>query len=216
MPAQSGFACDGNRRSPPDDYIHMRCDDARELLSAAFDDEVTTLERQGLDAHLRRCPSCRDYADALGDLPSEAPTAAEAGPARSPAVVFLRLSLGTVAAVLVARSVPEILAHLGGDHSGVATHHLVAWDLAFGVGLLVVAVQPFRVRGLLPMALAIAVVMALTMALDAIGGHPSGMSGASHLLELIGLVLLWRLERAQFPPTHRLSRPKPRRPHPVR
>lgn len=116
--------------------------------------------------------------------------------------VFLRLAVATVGLVELARSLPPILDHLAGDHAALTSNHLAAWDLAFAVGLLVVAVQPYRVRGMLPMAAAITAVMALSLLLDALGGHVPEMAAGSHFLELCGLVLLWCLERVQYPTTH--------------
>jgi hypothetical protein len=61
--------------------------------------------------------------------------------------------------------------------------------------MLVVAWQPHRASGLLPMTFALTTAVTVTAVADAGLGH-SGPSGqATHFLELIGLVLLWHLAR---------------------
>lgn len=180
------------------------------------DGEATELERQGAEAHLRGCAACRAYATELGAV--DAPPAAPAPRpiTTEPIAVFLRLALLTVAGALVVLALPILVRHLTGDHSVAESGHLVAWDLAFAAGLVVVAVQPFRARGLLPMAVAVAGIMVITLVLDGVGGHPSAMSAASHLLELVGLVLLWQLERLQFPSGRRVRTRLPDQPQPTR
>lgn len=210
------IVADGNSIGRSGDNRDMRCAAARELISAMSDGEATELERRGAEAHLRGCAACRAYAMDLGavDVASRPPAARSI--ATEPIVVFLRLALLTVAGALVVLALPPLIQHLTGDHTVAESGHLVAWDLAFAAGLIVVAVQPFRARGLLPMAIAVAGVMVVTLLLDTVGGHPSPMSAASHLLELVGLVLLWQLERLQFPRARRVRTRLPDRPQPTR
>src|SRR5262245_31295967 len=53
-----------------------RCDQARRLFGAYWDDEVTQAEREWLEAHLAGCPGCRQQyeqltrtLEAVGSLP---------------------------------------------------------------------------------------------------------------------------------------------------
>lgn len=113
---------------------------------------------------------------------------------RSRRVLALQYGLLVVALSMVVLSVPELLATTGAAVH--ATRHLGVWDLAFAVGLLVAALQPWRARGLLPMAVALGCAMAVTAGLDLSRGVTTGIAELSHLLEVLGLVLLWLLSRA--------------------
>ena len=113
---------------------------------------------------------------------------------RSRRVFALQYGLLVVALSMVVLSVPELLATTGAAIH--ATRHLGVWDLAFAVGLLVAALQPWRARGLLPMAAALGCAMALTAGLDLSRGVTTGIAELSHLLEVLGLVFLWLLSRA--------------------
>jgi predicted anti-sigma-YlaC factor YlaD len=90
-------------------------------------------------------------------------------------------------------AVPLLL--LGRD-SGSALHttrELGAFSLALAVGMLVAAWQPERAGGLLPMAGALAAGLIATAVADVVTGHSPIIGEAPHLLELVGVVLLWRL-----------------------
>ena len=41
------------------------CDRARAWVSMRLDDEISELEDALLDAHLRRCPACREFEDSV-------------------------------------------------------------------------------------------------------------------------------------------------------
>lgn len=101
-----------------------------------------------------------------------------------------------VALAQLGLGLPHLLAG-GEDHALAihASHHLGAWDVAFAVGLLVIAIQPWRTRGFLPMATALVTIMVVTAVLDIANNRTPGMTEAAHLLELAGLVLAWALSR---------------------
>ncbi|MCX7620427.1 MAG: zf-HC2 domain-containing protein [Acidimicrobiales bacterium] len=84
---------------------------------------------------------------------------------------------------------------IAGDSGVHANHHLGAWDLAFAVGLLVVAVQPWRTRGFLPVAATVVVTMTLMAVKDVVDNRTSGMAETAHVLELAGLLLAWALAK---------------------
>jgi anti-sigma factor RsiW len=46
------------------------CERAREYASRSLDGELSDFERALLDNHLERCPTCRDYAQELGQIVS--------------------------------------------------------------------------------------------------------------------------------------------------
>jgi predicted anti-sigma-YlaC factor YlaD len=204
----------------------MHCATCRELISADVDGELNELEREAMEAHVTGCRACTAFrasiaeahrsvrlspADAVPDLTEQilAAHAASAGAPRSapprrrpavatPAMTFLRYGLGVVAATQLVFALPELLDPDGSASTLHAAHHLGAWDLAFAVGLLVVAVQPWRARGLLPMCAALAGVMVITAVIDVASGRTPGLAESTHVLELTGLALVWQLSRVPW------------------
>jgi predicted anti-sigma-YlaC factor YlaD len=190
----------------------MRCDQAHEAISARLDGELPPLEDAALDAHLESCPACQRHARALAGLhrslrvrPADpvpdltAPIlAATAGqlpdrPVAPAPVEWARYGLFTVALSQLLLALPMLV--LGGD-AGSALHttrELGAFALALAVGMLVVAWQPRRAGGLLPMAAALAAGLVITGVADMVSGHSPVVAEAPHLLELVGVLLLWRL-----------------------
>lgn len=201
----------------------MRCDLSHDLLSADLDGELDPAERAGLDAHLDRCPACRAHAEALTrshralrvNVARPAPdltasilaahderTRGRCAPTvgRGSALATLRWRqdlrwvLGVLGSLQVAVAAPGVLwpatEHLG--HTG---SHSAGWDLAFGLGLVVVALQPWRARGMLPLAAAVAVVMVGTVVGDAVSGRAEPMPQLSHVIEVVSLALLWAFSR---------------------
>jgi predicted anti-sigma-YlaC factor YlaD len=207
----------------------MRCLTCRELLSVRLDGEATEVEEEAVDSHLSACPACVAYRAALGrhhremrlhaaepvpDLTEAilrtagvAPGAAvRAADRRMRVLTWARYGLLAVALTQIVWAVPELVHAGGGEHGA---RHLGAWDLAFAVGLLVVARQPERARGLLPMAAALAGVMVVTATVDVIDGTTVAMAESTHLLEVVGLVLLWAVSwangRRRGEPSERLG-----------
>ena len=180
------------------------CAHARQLISAATDDELRRDERQQLDAHLDACAECRRHAEAVASLTrtirlrsaeSErefvASVMARSRPARLGRGGWLRPALawcGSVIAVLSLR--PLVL----GEIDDVPTHiarHIGASSLALAVGLLYAAWKPHRAFGLLPLVGALLVTTVISAVLDMIDGTRSAAAEAVHVIEMIGLVLLW-------------------------
>lgn len=122
------------------------------------------------------------------------------------AVLAFQYGLLVVALLMVVLAVPELLAP-----SSDAVHtsrHLGGWDVAFAIGLVLAALQPWRARGLLPMAAALAGVMVVTAVIDIAHGSTPGMAEGTHLLEVFGLVFLWLLSRS-IPTDERTRRGRP-------
>lgn len=201
----------------------MRCDQSHELLSAELDGELEPDERAGLESHLAGCGACRAHAAELSRLHralrvtvarpapdlTAAILAAHDGRTRAPAESGvqrrrgratlrwredLRWVLGVLGGLQVAVAAPGVLwpatEHLG--HTG---SHSAGWDLAFGLGLVVVAMQPWRARGMLPLATAVTVVMVGTVVGDAVSGRAEPMPQLSHVIEVVSLALLWGFSR---------------------
>lgn len=204
----------GNYTNPISDHWDMRCDQAREALSARLDGELPQLDDPALDAHLDTCPACQTHAGALAGLHrSLRVRAAEPVPDLTrqimaatadglpstrgrvtPGIEWARYGLFTVAMTQLILALPLLL--LAGKDSDNALHttrELGAFGLALAVGMLVAAWQPERANGMLPMAGALAAGLIATAVADVVTGHSPILGEAPHLLELIGVVLLWRL-----------------------
>ena len=205
----------------------MRCERSRELLSAQLDSELPDDEQAPLDRHLATCAECRVWSGraqlvhrslrlqaapavpdlAAGILAAVRQESASADAVRAARSVWsarperfvagLRIVLVLTAVTQMALSLPEVFFH--GAHAGThQAHHLSGWDVAFAIGLLVAGLQPWRARGLFPMAAAVGAVMGVTTGMDLLAGATPGMADAPHALELVGLALVWRLSRIPF------------------
>jgi RNA polymerase sigma-70 factor (ECF subfamily) len=199
----------------------MRCDLAREALSARLDGELNPLEEEGLAAHLQGCAPCRGHARELATLHrtvrvraaapvpdltraivatagARLPTSRRA-PAAAPRLGWARYGLLGVGLLQLLLALPELVVHSHAGHDAHMTRELGAFGVALAIGMLVVAWQPQRAGGLLPMTFALTAAVTVTAVADVVLGH-SGPSGqATHFLELIGLVLLWHLARTTRP-----------------
>jgi predicted anti-sigma-YlaC factor YlaD len=108
---------------------------------------------------------------------------------------WARYGLLAVGLLQLLLALPELAIHSHASHDAHMTRELGAFGVALAIGMLVVAWQPHRASGLLPMTFALTTAVTVTAVADVVLGH-SGPSGqATHFLELIGLVLLWRLAR---------------------
>jgi predicted anti-sigma-YlaC factor YlaD len=205
----------GNRRASPDDYLGMRCTTCQEALSARLDGEGADLSLDQLDAHVAECADCRRFslritdihrmvrvrrAEPVPDLTRTILDAADAGPAaHTPAPPrtasgWLRYGLVVIGVTMLALALPALVLHDTGDAIHM-TRELSAWDAAFGAGLLFAAWQPARARGLLPMAAVLAGAQLVGSIIDITSGRSPVVSEAHHVLELVGVLLLWLLCR---------------------
>ncbi len=211
----------GNRPPQSGDSPCMHCDTIREALSARLDGEAPGLDAAAVDAHLRTCRDCTTWseelatlhrilrvreAEAVPDL-SAAILAAHPEPRRRSAFAEVispaRWALFAVALTQLLLAAPALLL---GEDAGATVHvarELGSFDVALAVGLLVAAWQPARAWGLLPLAAALALVMAGTAVLDTVDGRASSFGEAHHLLDVAGVALLWLVARDLRP------RPRP-------
>lgn len=184
----------------------MACDHWQQAISARADGEDIGVDPRLLDAHLTACDACcrfvafTDTSRARARLQPASPmpdmaqrvTRLNAIADRAAAWSVPRVLLVVVAVEIIAFSVRELV--LGGDDTAVhATRHLGAFTLAYGVGLLVVAVRPARSRTMLPVAAVLAGALAITAVVDIIVGEVPLIREASHIPELISVVLVWML-----------------------
>lgn len=184
----------------------MDCDRVRDAISATLDGEDPGLDQTAVDAHVRGCPACGDFAVGAQALnrsvrvrPAEAVpdlTAAILGPSRAePQVVqppaWARYGLLTVALTVLVLSVPELLGG-GGAHEG---RDLAAFEVALCAALLVVVWQPRRAAGLVPMAATLAAASVVSVVVDVANGEVPVAAEAHHVLVLVGLALVWVIAR---------------------
>lgn len=197
--------------------MNSTCDDIQAALSARADAEPEQIEPAVVDAHLVHCADCTDFASGVDDLRRRsrihaAPTMpdltgpisrAVAAQDRRTSPFIARWLLALVALQIIVLSAPDLLAtdvHRDVAH---AARHLGAFTLAYAVGLLVVVVRPARARTMLHVAVVLVGALAITGLVDVVQGRAPLFGEATHIPELLSVVLLWILCR----PVSRTSRP---------
>jgi predicted anti-sigma-YlaC factor YlaD len=203
----------------------MDCHRCRAAISATLDGEDPGFPEEVVRAHVDGCADCRRFASGAAALHRTArvtpatpvPDLTEAilrAIGDEPVVVerddrtdFLRLALAIVAVIQLTMAIPALVL---GDDAGLPTHvarHLGSFALALGVGLLFVAWKPGRAAGLLPVVAAVVVCLVGSSVLDIVQGRAAAGGEVSHATELVGLVAVWLLARAQAPVTPSRHRP---------
>jgi predicted anti-sigma-YlaC factor YlaD len=209
----------------------MNCDACREVLSARLDGEDLSLDDRAADAHLRGCAGCQEFQRAAAQMhrsvrvrPAEwgpdlsgrilarigaevQPTGSARGSSLADRQRDLRIALMVMAVLQVAFAVPLLLSG-GSDEVAHTGRELASFDAALAVGFLVCAWQPARVPGLLPVAGALSAFLAVTAGMDVVSGRAALETETVHLLEVVGVVLLWLLGRLGGGPV-RGNRPGP-------
>jgi predicted anti-sigma-YlaC factor YlaD len=193
------------------------CKQAREMLSAQLDQEASPTEAAAANAHLGRCPECRDWWTDIGTVnrvlrvrvaepvPDIATAVlARAHPPRAGRGQWVRVALAVVAVTELLLAAPGLV--LGDGAASIHdARHLGSFGAAVSIGLLYVAWRPARAYGILPIVTALALTMLVTAAIDIVSGRATSLGEAHHLLEISGLVLVWMLA----------GRPAPRRLKPL-
>lgn len=182
----------------------MTCPDARQLASAAVDDELSPEEERRLAGHLDGCAACTRYVDDLAALTRSlrlrpvgvrtdrtAAILARSRPPRLGRGGWMRPALAWIGLVVAAQSVGPLVL---GDIDGTPTHvarHVGASAMALGIGLLYAAWRPVRAVGLLPLVAALFAATVVAAVLDTAAGERTAVAETVHVAELIGMVLLW-------------------------
>lgn len=216
----------GSRPGPPSDYRDMRCDAAREAISALLDGDLCEAGQDALERHLASCASCRAWQEAAHRLtrlariqrsPAPRPPASlyealRAERARSttawhaPAsLAGARVGLAAVALGQLALSVPMLL--LGEDRSAPVhvAHEMGSLDLALALGFLAAVRRPARALGMLSLVGVAALLLVVTAVVDLVGGRTTLLDETPHLAVVAGWLLLWRLA-VLAPPSHERPR----------
>ena len=173
----------------------MDCDEARELISADLDGQLD--DEEAMRAHLAACAECRAWREQAATLPHRIPSSPVAGPSAVPrgflAYRWIRIALAWAGILLIAWNVGG-MATGGSDES---IQHLWRHQHAFGVALgltfLVVAWRPDRAYGLVPVAAIFTVALGGAAVIDLVNGTTPLEREARHIVEILGLGLLWAL-----------------------
>lgn len=191
-----------------------RCQPYREALSALADGEVAPVGRDALAHHLDRCTTCTTFAAATGDLdrrlrvaPAEPVpdlTASVLEAVDTPRVERARARFAQLRVLLACVGVAQLLLAvpmLG--RVGHASREAGIFELALGVGFLLVARRPAHAGGLLPVAAVVAALATVVSVGDVVAGTTSLVQETAHLLQLVGTGLLWALVRHRDRPALR-------------
>jgi predicted anti-sigma-YlaC factor YlaD len=196
----------------------MTCMQIHQAISARLDGEDPGLDDATVYAHLATCADCRAFAHqaealhrrvrlapapAVPDLTPGILTAIgaeEPSPAEPDTNVALRWILVAIAVAQIAVAIPALVF---GSDAGIPVHtarHIGSFDVALGVGFLFAAWKPSRIPGLLPVVVALVVCLLGSSFLDVADGSTRVLGEAQHVLDFVGLAVVWLL-----------SRPAPRR-----
>lgn len=178
------------------------CERWQTAISARADGEDPGVDERLLDAHLASCRECRSFAAAIDGsrrrlVMQEAPVMPDLSTRvsklnaiadRASRWGVVRVLLFVVAAEVIVLSVPSLFD--GDNHDG---RHLGAFSVAYGVALAVVAVRPARARTVLPVSMVLAVALTITAVIDLVRGVVPLVDEATHLPELVSVLLVWLL-----------------------
>lgn len=201
----------------------MRCEGAREALSAQLDGEDDASQRDAVDAHLADCGACRSWLDAAARVTRLARTspaaavplrpealatvlAAAPGRGRARLALTLRSVLGVLGAVQLLLALAQVLAipsgmsHLHGTTVDGATpnhlwHESAAWNVAIGAGFLWIALRRSRPSGIVPTLTAFIAVLTVLSVVDVAEGRVEPVRLVSHALILAGYLIILALTR---------------------
>ncbi|MFN8023818.1 MAG: zf-HC2 domain-containing protein [Acidimicrobiales bacterium] len=180
----------------------MDCEHWQTAISARADGEDPGVTERLLDAHLATCPSCRSFAAAIDgsrrrlvvqpapvmpDL-SHQVSKLNAVADRASRWGVVRALLLVVAAEVIVLSAPSLFD--SANHDG---RHLGAFSVSYGVALAVVAVRPARARTVLPVSMVLAGALTITALVDLARGVVPLVNEATHLPELLSVLLVWLL-----------------------
>ena len=178
----------------------MDCTTAREFVSAQIDGD--TGHSAEVEAHLATCAACRAWKEDVHGLERRLMHSAAAhGPRRRfipptprgfERYRVIRLVLAWIGVLLIAWNLPDLFAG-GVDVTLIhLSRHQSAFSMALGATFLFVAWRPDRAYGMVP----VAAVFAITLAgatFDLINGASTVARESIHLIEILGLAIVWAL-----------------------
>ena len=206
----------------------MTCLQFRHAVSARLDGEDPGLDEARVYSHLATCAECRAFAHDAEELhhavrlapapsiPDLTPTILAAigaettrsvpgGAAGHGADTYQawRWVLVGIAVIQIAVAIPALF----GSDAGLPVHaarHIGSFDMALGIGFLFTAWKPSRIPGLLPFAVALVVCLVGSSLLDIVEGNTAALGEGQHVLDVVGLAVVWLLSRP-VPRTARLA-----------
>lgn len=200
----AGMAQLWNSTPAPGDPACMECETIQAALSARADQESAGIPGSVVAWHLQGCADCAAFAIALGGI---GPRPAEHRIDLSAGIVAMaaRIERGEVwwgmrAALLLISigelvlAVPDLVGHtstVAGDVH--MQRHLGAFQIAYAIGLIVVALRPAKARALVPLTAALAAAMVGATVADIVQGITPALGETQHTLELSGLLVVWLL-----------------------
>jgi predicted anti-sigma-YlaC factor YlaD len=210
-------------------YQGVGCDRCREVLSAGLDDEATSSERAGADAHAATCAECRRWLDDAAAVTrlaraslvtgggidvTEQVLAAAPGRRRAAFATVLRallLALGIAQLMLATLQVTALSvdshvhneAARGGATPGHLWHESAAWNAAVGIAFIWVATRRTRPAGVIAILSAFIGALLLLSIDDLIAGRVEPSRLSSHGFIVAGYVIVLAL----FAPRLRLVGP---------
>ena len=202
MPLSCYDAVSGTRGSPCATMWAMDCDVWQTAISARADGEDPGVDERLLDAHRASCAACRSFAAAIDgsrrrlsvQMAPEMPDVSRrvsklaAMADRASRWSIVRALLVVVAVEVIVLSAPSLF-----DSDNHDARHLGAFSIAYGVSLLVVVVRPARARTVLPVAMVLAGALLITALIDLVRGVVPLTEEATHLPELVSVLLVWLL-----------------------
>jgi predicted anti-sigma-YlaC factor YlaD len=194
----------------------MDCIAARELVSAQIDGDAGQSDQ--LDAHLEICAACSAWKEnAHGMARRLMRPAAQPGPSRGYVAPkpkgfagyrVIRLVLAWIGVLLIGWNIPDLFAG-GVDVTLIhLTRHQSSFSMALGATFLFVAWRPDRAYGMVPVAAVFAIALA-GATVDLVIGASSLERESIHLVEILGLVLVWVLGISAGPGRRRQRTERP-------
>lgn len=194
------------------------CSEYHVLISACLDGELSTSESTALSAHLDECSECQNLQLALvtqhrlvrvgsiDAIPDLAPRVlAIAHPPRLGRRGWVRQGLAIIGLTELVISIPALVLGEDGAAPVHVARHVGSLGAALGFALLYVAWKPTRAYGLLPFVASLAAFMLVGSAFDLFFDHASFATESTHLVEFVGMFLVWLLAGS----------PRPRLPKPL-
>lgn len=191
----------------------MTCMQIHQAISARLDGEDPVLDEPMVYAHLAGCSDCRAFAHdsealhrsvrlapapAIPDLAPDILTAIgveSTADAEPDTHLALRWILFAIAVAQIAIAIPALV--FGSDASLPvhAARHIGSFDVAIGVGFLYAAWKPSRITGLMPVVVALVACLVGSSALDVAAGNTQALGEVQHVLDFVGLAVMWLLTR---------------------
>lgn len=184
----------------------LDCEQAREAYSARLDGELPTLEWRRAAHHIEGCAGCAAWCDSIDLLARRSRVrAAEIVPDLTANVLarvhptspgrndWVRTALAVVGITQLLLALPALVMADPSDAPVHTARHLGAMTFALALGFVYCAWRPERAYGMVPVSAAMAGTLLLTAVIDVVRGSAPALGESTHLFELAGFALVWKL-----------------------